>query len=1723
MMIRMHKRTMTDRTGHPVPARLRPALIAAWLCLLVGLPLSLPAAENTRDSQDAPAGKGYGDGVRLIDGADPNAEAHMSNGGPFTTWSQDESQFKKDEGPKFETRQVLEKKATTKKLTGLVPPIRFASGKADIPEEFVEKLRAILISMSDKVNVRLHFIGHTDNIKLQGEAKRKYGDNMELSKERAGTTAEFFQRALSLPPEAISYEGMGETQPVASNKTSAGRAKNRRVEVQIWYDEITEQMVDKQVEVDQKIKRIKVCRVETVCMLRYKEGHSRRTKLKNLVPPMHYNEAISDIPPLFLQQLRQALYNLRGKENVHLKFIAYSDNAPLFGRDARIYGDHLGLSKARARRVAQAIQDVLGLPASAVSSDGKGSVSPIASNNSEKGRALNRRIEVEFWHDDPLEDLPDTPQICPEASAAETVERVYNPPDGEIQVLFFENGQPVIPAGYTQRLKRIMEEVKDKGNVRLKFIGYTSNERLDRRTAMVYGDDVGLSTARARRARNVIAEQMGLNEKQTVFEGRGYVQSHDVANTGFLEGDQSKVEVQVVYDDLADIDDAEGIEIKRIVRDVETRNPFGLNLMRISVDGQPLNDPNKAIPDVQRCTDVAFDAANIRFHFDPTNHKPRLNVMAWPNVLGTEDSAGSDVEEHTALFRMYSNYPAFIDKAEVRLFRGDQSTRDKPVEVIPVNPDGRASWRYNPSKVEFVAPRTRLKYVLRVYDKAGRFDETEEQTLWIVDSLEKNYADANPERELLAVYGGNRLGVNNIVLRGGTVTAYGSQVPSSMNVWLAGRAVPVSDGREFTAELILPVGLQKVQLSVTDQDGNGNVYLRELDLPQSDWFYVAIADLTASYDSTNGPARLVTGDEAHYDNDLAIDGRLAYYTKGRFGDGWKLSSSADTREGPVQELFSNFLNKSPDAVFRRMDPDHHYPTYGDDGTVENDAPTSGKFYLKLEKDRSYGLWGDFRINYTDTDLAHVDRSLYGANINIESNSANSTGDKRYRANLFGAQPGTVAARDEFRGTSGSLYYLRHQDIRPGTERLRAEVRDAVSGKVLSVRNLTPGIDYDVDYIQGRLMLTEPLSSSADNGMLVNSGDAGGNQVYLVARYEYTPGFDDINDINTGGRVHYWFADRARFGLTAEQQQIGGEDASISAADLMVKLSEGSWIKYERSRTVGPGLSTLSSVDGGFSFGESAPISDTSSAAGQRFDTAVRFGDLVPGLGGKMSLYYQSLEAGYAAPGLIANTDTTHSGANIELPISPMFSTRLKTDSKEQENGLTTKAHELDLSYHLSNMLKLSTGVRVDERTDNSPAVPLTQQQGKRTDMVLRLDYNSLARWSGFGYLQGTTSVDDGRQENNRAGIGGAYRVGDRLNLTGELSEGDTGTAVSLGTDYKMSDNTKLYNAYTLSNDRGEDGVLARRGKLAAGFRTRYSDTASVYMEERYSHGDTPTGLTHSMGFDLVPTEGLNFGANLDLGSLRHNVTGALTNRTAAGVRIGAKVSSFTYAGALEFREDESEQPDTTMAVRTTWLTRNSFKYQASPAWRLLAKLNHSESTSSLGEFYDGQFSEVVIGAGIRADSLNALFKATHFYNVPAAEQVTVENTASEYIQRSNILAVDFTWDMTRRWSLGGKYAYRAGELAQDRVDPQFFRSDAALVIARVDWHLLHHWDLMSEWRRLQLPQAGDTRMGFLFAIYQHWGEHMKAGIGYNFTEFSDDLTDLDYDSHGVFINVIGKF
>ena len=1273
---------------------------AASALILLG-----PLAAWAQDVDEAPIGEAV--------------ERHLSIDEPITEWVQDPDRIDEELGDQIELRETLTDALETIKLSNLVPPVQFETGVADIPDTTVVSLAEILERMKDRLNVRLHLVGHADDRPLGPRLEEIYGDNAGLSRERAGQVAEHFQTALALPAEAISYELAGDTLPVASNLTDEGRSLNRRVEVEVWYDEVAQQAGLEEFLVPHEIQRVKVCRMETVCKLRYVDGHAKRARIQNLVAPLYFDAEAINVDDVFVERVRQALDNLDNKQNVVVRFVGYSDDAPLTGRTERIYGDQEGLSKARARRVALAIQDSLNVPTASVESDGRGASKALASNATPQGRALNRRVEVEFWYDDPLQELPDEPQLCPEDVGAEIVTRVYDPAWGKIEQINFVDGSPVVPPGYTATLERALADVADKTNARLRFVGYTRNERLERRTAAVYGDDIGLSASRARRAMETVLEDMDVDADQAEFEGRGYVHSDDVVNAGFIQGETSHVAVQVVYDELAILDDYDGVDITRITRELEPQNPLGLNLMRITVDGKPIDDPKRSSADIQRCTDVALAKVDIQFGYDNLSSAPRLSVATQPSsttvsrevrVAQSMLSGGFrmwDQDRASPIhFKMYTNYSSFIDRAEIRIFEPDRSPQSEPIDIVPIDLEAMATWM--PDTALFSSQHDRLNYVLRAYGTDGNFDETQPQPLWViydqaeaVDANELEESWPEPDPSLLQAYGEDRLGLHNIGLSSGTVNVRGSGVPEDHEVWVAGRPIPVDENGSFVSEEILPEGSHTVEVAVVDQEGGGELYLRDLEFEESDWFYVGMANVTVAENSVSGPAELLQGEDGDDDLGSDIDGRLAFFVNGKFGDSWKLTAGADTREGPLEDLFSNFMEKDPTSLFRRIDPDLYYPTFGDDSTVEEMTPSMGKFYVRLGHGDDFGQWGNFKIGYMNNELAQVDRGLYGANVHYESDAATEFGEKKLAADLFAAEPGTVGSREEFRGTGGSLYFLQRQDVLGGSERVRVELRDKASGIVTGVVNLMPSMDYDIDYLQGRILLTEPLSSTVDDNLLVRSNAVSGDEAYLVVRYEYTPGFDDINAMATGGQAHYWFGDHVKLGVTSNINEEDDTDSTMNAADLTLRWTAGSWLKVQQAKSEGLVALPVMSNDGGFGFSGYDPNSFVDAEAeARRADISVNLGDFVEFTDAQLNLYVQEVDAGYSAPGLAALTDTENYGGSLTMPFGDKFSMRAKADSRVQDQGVELNAQEYNFGYEFNQHWDMSAGYRRDERTDS---------------------------------------------------------------------------------------------------------------------------------------------------------------------------------------------------------------------------------------------------------------------------------------------------------------------------------------------------------------------------------------------------------------------------------------
>lgn len=105
------------------------------------------------------------------------------------------------------------------------PAIYYERAKFDIPNDSISSLKKIIGIIKDDSTLMIQVFGHTDN-----KGNKKY--NEQLSDKRAEKIAAYFLRN-GIKKKQISWEGYGWRQPIGSNETETGKAKNRRVELVI--------------------------------------------------------------------------------------------------------------------------------------------------------------------------------------------------------------------------------------------------------------------------------------------------------------------------------------------------------------------------------------------------------------------------------------------------------------------------------------------------------------------------------------------------------------------------------------------------------------------------------------------------------------------------------------------------------------------------------------------------------------------------------------------------------------------------------------------------------------------------------------------------------------------------------------------------------------------------------------------------------------------------------------------------------------------------------------------------------------------------------------------------------------------------------------------------------------------------------------------------------------------------------------------------------------------------------------------------------------------------------------------------------------------------------------------------------------------------------------------------------------------------------------------------
>ncbi|MCH2078008.1 MAG: hypothetical protein MK180_14215 [Rhodobacteraceae bacterium] len=1100
----------------------------------------------------------------------------------------------------------------------------------------------------------------------------------------------------------------------------------------------------------------------------------------------------------------------------------------------------------------------------------------------------------------------------------------------------------------------------------------------------------------------------------------------------------------------------------------------------LSLDGKPLNaDPN--VEDLVRQTDVALAQADVKI---------QLDTLTTNQVLDVEVAGESRAYEagQTVTLISETNYPAFLARAEMRIIDQGAAGGPKLLQVVPVDINGRV--------IVTLPEGSDLAVTHRVYDARGRYDETQPLPL----------GEADDRRQLDAVEEGNDYAARRgIRVNGGTVTVSATDVARGATLTTMGESVRPDARGNLVIARILPAGEYAIDVTVTGAGQNVGL-TRPIDIPNGAWFYVLVADLTVG--------RFSDGQSG--EDETRTTGRLQYFVEGETQSGVRIISSLDTGEGELDEIFKRLDEKDPRSVTDRLDPADGYPTYGDDSTIEDLTPTSGRIYLRVERDKNFLVWGDYKAQLIGNGYLRNERSLYGLQVHAESQTTTARGDARASFDLYAAQPDQLVGRDAFLGTGGSVYFLSEQDVSPGTQTVTVELRDSVTGRVTDRLTLVEGRDYQINALQGVVTLTSPLSDTVDR-RLISSNPGGDESVFLVVQYEYTPTGTDVDGLSFGGRAEAWVTDDVRLGVTAIEDETGNATQKSVGIDIRYEFGANSFVQLDYAESSGPGFDSAFSQDGGLVFDTEAGIDDEGRAI--KLEAQFDLGDLGASRDGVIGGYFEDREEGFSSLDYSVTSATGDEwlyGLYAIVKKSPTaFGYSLYADVYDNAVGDERLEIGGSLEGDWSDRLGYAIGVEYVDEVDGGVA-------GDRTDVAARFTYTLHDAVDVYAFGQ-MTVASDVLDDNDRFGLGVDGEIGNGWEVAAEVSDGTGGFGTRLLATHRREDNSSVYFGYELDPRRAIDAGVAQSdngGQYVTGGTRDINEETTIFAENTYAiFGDTRE-LISSYGVTHSPSTFLSYTVTLNYGQLEDAVNGDL-ERNALSFGVRYEDDDVKALGRIEWRRDNFEDPAEPDAVAFYLVA--DLAYKISEEARFLFNADVAITEANGVSFQEGELVDVSLGYAYRPidnERLNVLGRYRYFYD-DLGQEIDGASTGGA-IQRSHVLSVEGNYDLTQRWTVGGKLGGRWADTAP-MAGLDLASNDAVLAVLNARFHAVHEWDILLEARHLELLDAGSSDSGILAAVYRQMGEHVQAGVGYNFGSFSDDLTDLTFEDDGIFLNVVAAF
>lgn len=872
--------------------------------------------------------------------------------------------------------------------------------------------------------------------------------------------------------------------------------------------------------------------------------------------------------------------------------------------------------------------------------------------------------------------------------------------------------------------------------------------------------------------------------------------------------------------------------------------------------------------------------------------------------------------------------------------------------------------------------------------------------------------------------------------------------------------------------------------------------------------------------------------------------RTAFFLKGKIKGDALLTMAYDSDKDTYERLF------------RSIRPDDYYAVYGDSSIRGFEAQSASKFYVRIDKDRSYLLYGDFNTgdgfsqvtggdnvaSVRKRDLGNYSRSMTGARGHYDDNGV--------LLNGFVTQDSLVQQVEEFagQGISGP-FAVSKRDAVAGTEKVEIITRDRYQPAViLAVETLQRGGDYSFEPFSGRILLNQPLPSV----------DANGNPKSLRVTYEVESNGDKFWVYGVDGQVR--LGERAEVGGSYVKDENPYAPYTLKSANASFNPTDKTSLVAEvaRSQSVLGGPDTLGNSLYGNPY-SLQPQYGLPAGSGGALQEVTGNAWRVEGLHNddtvQARFYYGRSDPYFNNPSASLAQGREEGALKVTKRLTDQWALYAEGNhSKHRTAKASRDALAIGASYAVNARLDLDVAlVHTDEKSGDYANALISSGSGLLVDPspIAGFGYGSnlINAQTGYGYSGNNYGLAGVDYQSTGLRVRGNYRATERIDLFGEYEhsiDNDSYQRAALGSAWRFSEVGRVYGKYEwmsgLSSPQAVNGVYDSNA-FVLGADTQYLPNQRVFSEYR---------LRDSVGGDQLQwASGLRNGWNLS------ETVKVATSAEYLRIYRGQAQDAYALTGAIEWRpnglwllskrlewrrlKDRPGEGDAAPALagNDTWLSVVSVARKINRDWTFLGRnyLLFTDNRDHAGNLYEDKLQLGVAFRDTDTNRLNVLARYEYWtqrdksglnsYLPPYGSNGSDGYYPGDPTGSNNegfdkhIVSVHAEYHPSRPWWISGRFAAKS---QRDYFDGRSDAYRAYLLGGRVTYDITKRWDISGLASVMYSPSGSATQHALGLEAGYQVQDNLWLSAGYNWRGFRDrDLTGSDYTNQGFYLRIRFKF